>query len=163
MHDWKFPALLVAAMLLALLFGYFQQKSYASTVSRMARENSGQPTRYLVSGQGRGRTRGVIVVLIVDAVQEAVIEARRMAGVSIFARMKGAPDLLGPIDSIEERSAGKKDKQAAAMALTQYRAAVAREEGRRAAASEATGQAQGNKTSSTATSSRTSRYTRKES
>lgn len=116
--DWRFPAILVAAMLLGLLLTYAQMRSYNSELNKATRVARGEHLM-LVSGRGRSITGGAIVIAIVDTTTRSIIWARTLAGKSVFARFHDAPGLLGDMDGAVGRARGKQLKAAVDMALAQ--------------------------------------------
>lgn len=124
--DWRFPAILVAAMLLGLLLTYVQMRSYNTELNRATRVARGEHLM-LVSGRGRSITGGAIVIAIVDTTARSIIWARALAGRSVFARFHDAPALLGDMDGAVDRARGKQLKAAVEMALAQAGSAPAAE------------------------------------
>lgn len=116
--DWRFPAILVAAMLLGLLLTYAQMRSYDSELNKATRVARGEHLM-LVSGRGRSITGGAIVIAIVDTTTRSIIWARTLAGKSVFARFHDAPGLLGDMAGAVGRARGKQLKAAVEMALAQ--------------------------------------------
>ncbi|MDF1489317.1 transcriptional regulator GutM [Tessaracoccus caeni] len=118
MPDWKFPAILIVAMLLGVLLTYFQQRAYVRELNRVLKDNSGEHLR-LVSGRGRTWRGGAIVILVVDMMRREIVAASKLSGLSVFARFRLAPALLGPVEGAVERVKGKPSKAAVEMALAQ--------------------------------------------
>ena len=116
--DWRFPAILVAAMLLGLLLTYAQMRSYNSELNKATRVARGEHLM-LVSGRGRSITGGAIVIAIVDTTTRSIIWARTLAGKSVFARFHDAPGLVGDMAGAIDRARGKQLKAAVEMALAQ--------------------------------------------
>lgn len=119
---WEFPVLLVAAFVLVGLLSYRQVTRYQADVNATARAHAG-PGRYLVSGRGKGRLYGAVAVLVVDAPHGEVRHARTMSGVSVFARLKPAPELEGPLATVAERAESAALRRAIEDALTRLPAA----------------------------------------
>lgn len=101
--NWQFPALLVAAMVASIVLSMWQQRRYLRVVNAMAREYKG-PDRRLVSGRGKGRLRGAVVVLVIDTVQRTVLAARVMSGSTVLAKLRPAPGLEGSLDTLRDRA-----------------------------------------------------------
>ncbi len=116
---WEFPAALVAAMVLALILGYRQQKAYSGAVTRAAERYSG-PNNALVTGRGKGWLSGAVVIMIVDQESRRVVHAEAMTGATVFARPRQAPELLGPVDSLVDRIGTGKKREAVEMAVQQF-------------------------------------------
>ncbi|HBX80796.1 MAG: transcriptional regulator GutM [Propionibacteriaceae bacterium] len=115
--DWTFPALLVGALVLNSVMSLWQQRRYINQINAMARAWKG-PNRRLVSGRGKGRLRGAVAVLIVDTEAGEVIEARRMSGATVFAKLGPAPELLGPLATVVDRATDPRLAKAVTAALT---------------------------------------------
>lgn len=113
---WQFALLLIAAMVASLMLSLWQHNRYLKVVNAMARANAGRNLR-LVSGRAKGRLSGAVVVLLVDSAAREVVDARAMQGASIFARLKPAPELLGPVATTSDRAGTKHLKKAVASAL----------------------------------------------
>lgn len=118
MPDWKFPAILIAAMLLGVAFTYFQQRAYVRELNRILRENSGKDLR-LVSGRGRSWRGGAIVILVVNMMSREIVTASKLTGLTVFARFRPAPALIGSTDGAVDRVKGKPTRAAVDMALAQ--------------------------------------------
>ena len=85
---------IVAAVLLTATSGLAQHKYYTRTVRRLAREHD-EPGCVLVSGRGKSRFRGAIVVLVLRKHDEQIKAAAVMEGASVLARFKDRPDWVG--------------------------------------------------------------------
>lgn len=120
-NNWAFPAILIAAMLLGIMFTFFQQRAYNAELNTVLRLSKGTD-EMLVSGRGRSFRGGSIVVMLVDARQHRVTWASAMNGMTVFARFRPVPALLGPTDTALGRIEGKQLKQAVEMALAQVSA-----------------------------------------
>ncbi len=123
--NWEFAAILIGALLMSLMLGMWQQGRYARSVNAMVAEYRGSG-RLLVTGRGTGRLRGTIVMLVVDDAADRVIAARRLRGSTIFATVKPAPQLLGPVGTLPDRARDKQTRKAIDMALSQLKATRAR-------------------------------------
>jgi glucitol operon activator protein len=86
--------ILVLALLWALqIVGtYFQMRHYREVLGRITREES---EGYVGVGNAKARFgKGVILILVVD-MSDTVTRALRMRGMTVFARFKEAPELVG--------------------------------------------------------------------
>lgn len=115
---WQFPALLLLAMVVSGLLTLLQQRQYSRELSRIASAPHGKDD-VLLSGRGRSFRGGAVLILVVDRESGQVISARGMAGVSVFARFRDLPSLLGPTETVTERARGKQLTAAVTMALAQ--------------------------------------------
>lgn len=122
--DWRFPAILVGAMLLGLLLTWVQMRSYNAELNRALRAVRGEHL-VLVSGRGRSLAGGAIVIAVVDTRARRVIRARALAGRSVFARFHDAPELVGDLTGAVDRVRGRQLKAAVEMALAQVDASAA--------------------------------------
>jgi DNA-binding transcriptional regulator of glucitol operon len=113
---WQFAALLLGALVLGIVLSLWQHRGYLAEVNAMAKANAGRDLR-LVSGRGKGRLQGAVVVLLVDPRTMDIVEARAMVGATIFSRLKPAPELCGPLATVAERATNKHVKKAAESAL----------------------------------------------
>jgi glucitol operon activator protein len=86
--------LIVVAVLLTATSGLAQHKYYTRTVRRLAREHD-EPGCVLVSGRGKSRFRGAIVVLVLRKHDEQIKAAAVMEGASVLARFKDRSDWVG--------------------------------------------------------------------
>ena len=123
--SWQFAALLLGALVASIVLSLRQHRAYLNVVNSMARANAGRPVR-LVSGRAKGRFRGAVVVLLVDPATKQVVDARAMAGATIFARLQPAPELLGSVADVVDRAEDKHLKKAVESALTQVPVSKAR-------------------------------------
>ena len=101
--DWRFPAILVGAMLLGLLLTWVQMRSYNAELNRALRAVRGEHL-VLVSGRGRSLAGGAIVIAVVDTRARRIIRARALAGRSVFARFHDAPELVGDLTGAVDRA-----------------------------------------------------------
>lgn len=115
--DWRFPAILLVALLLGIVLSLWQNRAYAAEINTLARAFAGNKGRRLVSGAGKGRLRGAVVVLVVDTAERQVLDARAMTGATIFSRLRPAPSLVGGLDDVIERATSKKMRLAIENAL----------------------------------------------
>jgi len=84
----------VAIMSLTGVSAIAQHKYYARTVKRLAREHD-EPGHMLVTGRGKSRFRGAIVLLVLRTQDEMIKAAVVMEGASVFARFKSRPGWVG--------------------------------------------------------------------
>lgn len=121
--DWRFPVILIIAMVLSLTMTYLQMRAYNVQLNRALRMANGEHLM-LVSGRGRSMRGGAIVIAIVDIFTREVVYARAMTGASIFARFRDVPALLGPMTEAANRVRGKQFKAAVEMAMQQVKPAT---------------------------------------
>lgn len=115
---WQFPALLFAAMVVSGALTLLQQRQYSRELSRIAAASHGKDDA-LLSGRGRSFRGGAVLILVVDRATGRITTARGMVGVSVFARFRDLPDLLGPTATAPDRARGKQLTAAVTMALAQ--------------------------------------------
>lgn len=113
---WQFAALLLGALVLSIVLSLWQHRRYIADVNAMARAYAGQDLR-LVSGRGKGRLQGAVVVLLLDPKTMEIAAASAMVGATIFSRLKPAPELCGPMATVADRATNKHVKKAAESAL----------------------------------------------
>lgn len=121
--DWRFPAILIVAMLLGVGLTWIQMRAYNVELRKAQRVMRGEHLM-LVSGRGRSMAGGAILLAIVDTMTQQIVWARAMAGSTVFARFRDRPDLLGPVDGAVDRVRGRQLKAAVTMALEQLGAAT---------------------------------------
>ena len=92
-NPWSYLVLFLA-MSLTAFSGLAQHKYYSRTVGRLAREHD-EPGCVLVSGRGKGRVRGAIVVLVLRTDDEVIRAAAVLQGATVLARFKDRPDWVG--------------------------------------------------------------------
>lgn len=114
---WEFAALLIGALLLGIVMSGWQSRLYGAGLTALAKAHAGKQLR-LVSGRSKGRLRGAVVALIVDPTGDAVVDARVMAGSTVFSRFKPAPELVGPIAEVDQRARDSRVREAVAQALS---------------------------------------------
>lgn len=112
MGGWQFAAILLVALVASTVLSLWQHRRYLKVVNEMARANAGRNLR-LVSGRAKGRLRGAIVVLLVDPTAGRIEQAQAMVGASIFARLRPAPELVGPVEGAADRAGDTKQLRAA--------------------------------------------------
>ena len=115
-----FAVILISALLLSVLLSLLQHRTYNNAAQRMTRAFAGEKDFYLVSGRGKGFTRGALVLLVIDAATQRIVAAEAMVGVTIFARFRGRPDLIGPLAGAPSRANERRLKEAVEYALQQY-------------------------------------------
>ena len=86
--------IVVAIMSLTGISAIAQHKYYARVVKRLAREHN-EPGCMLVTGRGKSRLRGAIVVLVLRRQDEVIKAAAVMEGASVLARFKDRPEWIG--------------------------------------------------------------------
>lgn len=116
--DWRFPTILVGAMLTGIFLTWVQLRSYNAELAKAARSARGEQFM-LVSGRGRSIAGGAIVIAVVDTAARQIIWARALAGRSVLARFHDAPALLGAVDGAADRARGRQLRAALEMALAQ--------------------------------------------
>lgn len=115
---WQFPALLFLAMVVSGLLTLLQQRQYSRELTRIAGAPHGADDA-LLSGRGRSFRGGALLILVMDRATGQITTARGMIGVSVFARFRDLPELLGPSATAPERAKGKQLTAAVTMALAQ--------------------------------------------
>jgi DNA-binding transcriptional regulator of glucitol operon len=110
--------LVVAIMSLTGISAIAQHKYYARTVKRLAREHD-EPGHMLVTGRGKSRFRGAIVVLVLRTADEVIKAALVMEGASVLARFKSRPGWVGR--SARDPLPGSSPRVAAAVAEARSR------------------------------------------
>jgi glucitol operon activator protein len=90
----EYLLLVFLVMSLTAIGGIAQHRYYTRTVGRLAREHA-EPGCVLVSGRGKGRLRGAIVVLVLRKHDEVIRAATVMEGATVLARFKERPDWVG--------------------------------------------------------------------
>jgi len=86
--------LIFVGMSLTAVTGLAQHRYYTRTVRRLARDHD-EPGSVLVSGRGRGRLRGAVVVLVLREEDEVIRAAAVMEGATVLARFRDRPDWVG--------------------------------------------------------------------
>jgi glucitol operon activator protein len=86
--------LVVAIMSLTGISAIGQHKYYARTVKRLACAHD-EPGHILVTGRGKSRFRGAVVVLVLRRHDEVIKAAVVMEGASVLARFKDRQDWVG--------------------------------------------------------------------
>lgn len=123
--DSGFALLLLAALVLGGVLSYLQHRAYAAATRRLTEEFHGRADMILVSGRGKGWTRGAVVLLVIDSITKRIIAAEAMVGVTIFARFRVRNELVGPLSSAPKRANEKRVAEAVQSAIQQYRTVLA--------------------------------------
>jgi DNA-binding transcriptional regulator of glucitol operon len=110
--------LVVAIISLTGVSAIAQHKYYSRTVQRLAREHN-EPGCILVTGRGKSRFRGAIVVLVLRRHDEMIKAAAVMEGASVLARFKIRPEWIGR--SARDPLPGSSPRVAAAVAEARSR------------------------------------------
>jgi glucitol operon activator protein len=107
---WTLVLVLAVLWLLQSVGTYFQIRHYRKVLSGIAREGD---EGYVGVGNAKARFgKGVILILVVDG-DEVVRRALKMRGMTVFARFKEAPELVGlGLDELrdETRKETKKER-----------------------------------------------------
>lgn len=108
---------------LALVVGaasaFLQHRAYSRAVNRLVQQYRGT-TAALVSGRHKGKLRGAVVLLVVDERERRVVAAEAMRGMTVLARFRPMPDLLGPVDGAAGRTRSRALASAVSDAATQF-------------------------------------------
>lgn len=115
--DWRFPALLMTAMLVAMVLSLFQARAYNRELNRASQDSRGAED-ILISGRHRSFRGGAVVVLVIDRARNEIVRASSLRGFTVFARFRDRPQLLGPVENAEERAQGRAERHAMADALS---------------------------------------------
>ncbi len=119
--DSGFAFILLGALILSGLFSWLQHRAYLRSTNLLADEYRGRTDAVLVSGRGKGRLRGAVVLLVIDVRVKKVIAAKAMVGSSILARFRDRPELLGSLSSAADRTGDKHIAKAVESAIAQYK------------------------------------------
>lgn len=112
MH-WQFPLFLFAALTVGMVLSFWQNRRYTAEAKRLARAHAGSANLRLVSGRGKGRLRGALVVLVVNPTVQRVVDASAMQGSTVFSQLHPAPQLVGPYAEVRQRVTGDKQLRTA--------------------------------------------------
>lgn len=123
--DNGFALLLLAALVLGGVLSYIQHRAYAAATKRLTAQYQGREDMILVSGRGKGWTRGAVVLLVIDSITKRIVAAEAMVGVTIFARFRVRDDLIGPLSSAPKRADEKRVVEAVESGIKQYRMVLA--------------------------------------
>ena len=85
---------MLAAVSLTAVSALAQHRYYARTVRRLAAAHN-RPGCVLVSGRGKRRLRGAIVIMVLRADDEQIQAASLMEGSTVLARFKDRADWVG--------------------------------------------------------------------
>lgn len=117
--EWQFALYLFAAMILSIPLTWLQTRRYTRAVREMAAAHDDR-SKILVSGRGRGKLRGAVAMLVIDAATRTIVEARVMAGASVFARIRRAHELEGPLEEATARAGDRMTAKALTQAAEQF-------------------------------------------
>ncbi|MGH7903356.1 MAG: transcriptional regulator GutM [Candidatus Dormibacteraceae bacterium] len=113
-------ALLVGALIVTMVTARLQHRYYFRTVNLVAAAHRRSGVA-LVSGVGRGRLQGAIVILAIRRGDGAIEQAMLMEGASVFARFRECRALRGvPIEAAAGLPLGAAARRALAGATRQY-------------------------------------------
>lgn len=115
----EFALLFGLALVLGAASAFLQHRAYSRAVNRLVQDYRGQ-TATLVSGRHKGKIRGAVVLLVVDDQDRHVIAAEAMLGMTVLARFRPIPALLGPVASTRDRARGRALAAAVGDAATQF-------------------------------------------
>lgn len=119
-----FAALLFAALILSALLSWLQHRAYVKVTRRLSEQFKGHRDAVLVSGRGKGRVRGAVVLFVIDRSSKRIIAAEAMIGASVLARFHERPELLGGLSSVVSRAGERRLADAAQHAIEQYKVVV---------------------------------------
>jgi DNA-binding transcriptional regulator of glucitol operon len=119
--DSGFAALLLAALVLGGILSWLQHRAYSNAVRRLSEQFRDSRDAVLVSGRGKGRLRGAVVLFVVDGRTRRIIAAEAMVGASVLARFHERPELLGALSTVADRATEKRVADAAQYAIEQYK------------------------------------------
>ncbi|MFI7480879.1 transcriptional regulator GutM [Kocuria sp. M1R5S2] len=115
----EFALLFGAALVLGAAGTLLQHRAYSRAVNRLADTYRGRAAK-LVSGRHKGKLRGAIVLLVVDEVTRQVLAAEKMTGMSVLARFRPAPELLGLLRDADQRATNPQTALAVQEAQQQF-------------------------------------------
>lgn len=116
MPEASFAIYLLVLLLAGVVLSTWQARRYGAQVRDLVRAHRGEDL-HLVSGRSKGVTRGALVLLLVDPERETIVEARAMTGASVFARIRQAPELVGPVPEAASRAGNPRLAKAVAQAI----------------------------------------------
>ncbi len=122
--DSGFAVLLLAALILSGLLSWLQHRAYSNATRRISEQFKGSKDAVLVSGRGKGRLRGAVVLFVIDTRTKQILAAEAMVGASVLARFHERPELLGALSSVVERAGDKHLAGAAQYAIEQYKVVI---------------------------------------
>ena len=110
---------LALVWLLQIVGTYFQMRHYREVLGGITRERT---EGYVGVGNAKARLgKGVILILVVDQ-NDLVVKALRMRGMTVFARFREAPELLGM--RLDELRGGEREGPYEAATMRAARRAV---------------------------------------
>lgn len=112
-----FAVYLIVLLVVGIVLSAWQGRRYGDQVRALIRAHRGEDL-HLVSGRAKARLRGAVALLLVDPATTSIVEARVMSGASVFARIRPAPELTGPIADAPSRATHPMVAKAVAEALT---------------------------------------------
>jgi glucitol operon activator protein len=113
MNNLQTFVVMLAVVSLTAVSALAQHKYYARIVRRLAARHD-RPDCVLVSGRGKSRLRGAIVVLVLRKDDERIEDAAVMEGSTVLARFVERPDWVGL--SARDPLPGSSSRVAAAVA-----------------------------------------------
>ncbi len=116
MPEASFAIYLLVLLLAGIVLSTWQARRYGRQVRDLVRAHRGEDL-HLVSGCGKGVARGAVVLLLVDPAHETIVEARATTGASVFARIRHAPNLVGPITGAASRAGNPRLAKAVTQAI----------------------------------------------
>jgi DNA-binding transcriptional regulator of glucitol operon len=116
-----FAIVLLGALAVAGVLSYLQHRAYTASTRRLVDRFRSNPRAVIVSGRGKGWSRGAVVLLAIDSSSRRVIAGEAMVGASVFARFHPREELEGPLASVASRTTDRKLGQALEQAVEQYR------------------------------------------
>lgn len=122
----EFALLFGAALVLGAAGTLLQHRAYSRAVHKLVEAYSGRAAK-LVSGRHKGKLRGAVVLLVVDEVTRQVLAAEKMTGMSVLARFRPAPELLGHLGSADQRATNPQTTLAVQEAQRQFAALMSQQ------------------------------------
>ncbi|TCP54025.1 DNA-binding transcriptional regulator of glucitol operon [Tamaricihabitans halophyticus] len=122
--SWQAVVLLVGGFVVAGIFSWLQHYAYQRTVNQVATEENRSGV-VLVTGRGKGKLRGAVVLLVIDRRGKEVRRALAMRGASVFARFQERPELCGPLDGLADREQSKMLRKAIEDAVANFKRVTA--------------------------------------
>lgn len=120
--DTGFAVLLLAALILSGFLSWLQHHAYSNATRRLSERFRGSRDSVLVSGRGKGRLRGAVVLFVINTGTRQIVAAEAMVGASVLARFHERPELLGALSTVTDRAGEKRLADAADYAREQYKA-----------------------------------------
>ena len=122
---WEFAAILLGALVLTGATSWWQTRRFAQGINDMATRHRAEG-RHLVTGRCKGRTKGAVVALVVDAASNQVVAAKKMTGATALAHLKPAEELVGPLETVTQRAGDKVTSAAVEDALARLQQLLSR-------------------------------------